>query len=55
MNQFLELGEHGLTIKRPANVIDLPVDDVGAHFRVARLLQQEMGEKFFVKSARNFG
>ena len=55
MNHFLELGEHGLAIKRPANVIDLSIYDVGAHFRIARLLQQEMSKEFFVKGASNFG
>src|SRR6478672_13078692 len=54
MNHFLELCEHRLPVKRSANVVDLPVDNVSAHFRVAGFFQQKMGEQFLVKGAGNF-
>ena len=43
MDDLLKLGEHRLPEDRAANVIDLPVDDVGAHLRVGRLLEQDDG------------
>ena len=36
MNHFFEFCEHRLPEKRAANVVDLPVDNVSAHFRIAR-------------------
>ena len=50
MNDFLELGEHRLPEEGAADVVDLAVDDVGAHLFVARLLQEVMGQELFVKS-----
>src|SRR5438046_10526245 len=49
MNYFLELGEHGLPKEGAAQIVDLPIDDVGAYFRIARLFQQMMGEQLLVK------
>src|SRR5437660_11327730 len=49
VNDFLELSEHRLSKKRAANVVDLPIDDVSAHFRIAGLLEEMMGEQFLVK------
>ena len=51
---FLELGEHRLPEERAADVVDLPVDDVGAHLRIVGLLEQMMREQLFVKSGRDF-
>src|SRR5437867_3999899 len=55
MNDLFELGKHGLTEKRAADVVDLAIDDVGAHLRIGRLLKQIMGEQLFVKSRSHFG
>ena len=55
MNNFLELGEHCLPEKRAADIVDLAIDDVGAHFRVVRLFEQMMREQFLVKCRCNFG
>ncbi len=55
VNNFFELGEHGLSKKRAANVVDLPVDDVSAHFRIARLFEQMMREQFLVEGRCNLG
>ena len=50
MNDLLELGEHRLPEEGAADVVDLAVDDVGAHLFVARFLQEVMGQELFVKS-----
>ena len=34
VDELLELGEHRLPINGAADVIDLPVDEIGAHLRV---------------------
>ena len=38
---FFEFGKHRLAKERAANVVDLAVDDVGAHFRVARFAPKD--------------
>src|SRR5262249_4226679 len=55
MNDLLEFGEHGLPKKCSANVIDLSIDDVGAHFWIRGLFEKMMSEQFFVKGRRDFG
>src|SRR5580704_9912351 len=55
VNDLFKLGEHCLAKKCAANVVDLTVDDVSAHFRVPRLLEQVMSQQFFVKGRRDFG
>src|SRR4029453_9301942 len=49
MNDFLEFSKHRLPEKRAAQMGDLPVDDVSPHLRIARLLEQMMGEQLFVE------
>ncbi len=49
VNDFLELGEHRLAKKCAANVVDLAIDDVGPHLRIARLLEEMMSKELFVK------
>src|SRR4029077_17456093 len=44
VNDAFELSKHRLPKKSTANVIDLPVNDIGAHFRIGSLLEQMMGE-----------
>ena len=55
MNDFFELGEHRLPEKTAADIIDLPIDDVGAHLGIVRLLEQVVGEQLFVKGRRDLG
>ena len=49
VGDFLELGEHGLPVDRAADVVDLAVDQIGAHLGVAGLLEQMMGEELLVE------
>src|SRR4029077_1888299 len=49
VNNLLELSKHGLPVKCAPQVVDLPVNDVGAHLRVVRCFEQVMGEQFLVK------
>ena len=55
VNDFLELGEQRLSKKGAANVVDLAVDDVGAHFFVGGFFEKMMGEQLFVKRRGDFG
>ena len=55
MNDFLEFGEHRLPEKRAAQIVDLSIDDISAHLRIARLLEQMMREQLFVKRRCNLG
>ena len=43
VDDLLELGEHRLPEERAADVVDLPVDDVGAHLLVGRLSREDDG------------
>src|SRR4030095_6212076 len=49
VNDFLEFVEHRLTEKCAAQIVDLPSDDVSAHLRIARLLEQVMREQLFIE------
>src|SRR6059058_3829327 len=53
MNDFLEFGEHRLPEKRAAQIVDLSIDDISAHLRIARLLEQMMREQLFVEGRGN--
>jgi hypothetical protein len=44
VGDFLKLSKHGLPEKRAPQIVDLPVDDVGAHLRIARRFEQMIGE-----------
>src|ERR1700730_13734854 len=55
VDHLFELGNDRLSNERAANVVDLPVDDVSAHFRVARFLQKIMREQFLVEGRCDFG
>ncbi len=55
VNDFFKLGKHRLPKERASNVVDLPIDQVGAHFWIACLLEQMMGEQLFVKSRGDLG
>src|SRR5207249_3870541 len=46
---FLKLSKHGLPEKRAPQIVDLPVDDVCAHLRIARRFEQVVGEQFLVE------
>ena len=50
-----KFGEHCLPEQCAANVVDLPINDVSAHFWIARLAEQMMGEQFFIECRRHFG
>jgi hypothetical protein len=54
VDDFLKLGKHGLPEKRAPQVVDLPIDDVGAHLRIARRFEQMIGEEFLVERRCNF-
>ena len=53
VNNFLELSKHGLPEKRAPQIVDLPVDNVGAHLRIARRFEQMIGEEFLVERRCN--
>jgi hypothetical protein len=55
MNDLLELGEHRLAEQGAANVVDLAVDDVGAHFSVFGLLEKMMRQQLLVEGGGDFG
>ena len=55
MDDLFKLGKHRLPEKCAANVVDLPINNVSAHFRIARLLEQMMREQFFIEGRRHFG
>src|SRR5262245_30444062 len=54
VNNLFELREHSLPEERAANVVDLPIDNIGPHFWVARLFEQKMGQQLFIESRGNF-
>src|SRR4030095_16871859 len=54
MNDFLEFRKHCLPEESTANVVDLTVDNVGAHLRIVRLLEEIVRQQLFVKSRRHF-
>src|SRR5260370_41973292 len=49
VDDLLKLGEHCLPKQSAAKIVDLSVNDISAHLRIARLLEQMMGEQLFVK------
>ena len=55
VNDLFELGEHGLPEERAANVVDLPINDVSAHFGIARLLEQMMSQQLLIEGRCHFG
>src|SRR5437588_6394315 len=55
VDDFLKLSKHGLPEKSASQVVDLPVDDVGTHLRIARCFQQMIGEKLLVKCRCDLG
>ena len=55
MDDLFELGEHGLPVDRAPQVVDLAVEEVGAHLRVIGLLEQMMGQEFLVEGRGDFG
>ena len=55
VDDFLKLSKHGLPEKRAPQIVDLPVDDVGAHLRIASRFEQMIGEKFLAERRCNLG
>ncbi len=55
VDDLLELGEHRLPEERAADVVDLAVDDVGAHLWIVGLLEQMMSEQLFVEGGGDLG
>src|SRR4029453_9223628 len=55
VNNFLKLSKHGLPEKCTPEVVNLPVDNVGAHLRIARCFEQMVGEKFLIESRCDLG
>jgi len=53
VNDFLERGKHRLPEKCAAQIVDLSIDDIGAHLRIARLLEQMMRKQLFVEGRGN--
>src|SRR5437773_5897975 len=53
VNVFFELGEHRLPEERAADVVDLAIDDVGAHFRVVSLREEMVREQPLVEGRRH--
>src|SRR5882762_10984459 len=53
VDDFLKLSKHGLPEKRAPEIVDLPVDDVGAHLRIASRFEQMIGEKFLIERRCN--
>ena len=54
VDDFFELSEHRLPEERAAHIVDLAVDDVGPHLRIARGSKQMMREQFLVERRRDF-
>ena len=54
VDDFLELGEHGLPEERAADVINFAIDEVGARLRVVGLFEEMMCEQLFVKGGGDF-
>src|SRR6266545_927496 len=55
VNDPLKLSKHCLPEKCAPEIIDLPVDDVSAHLRIARRFEQMLGEEFLIERRCNFG
>ena len=55
VDDFLEFGEHGLAEQSAANVIDLSIDQVGAHRLILRMFEKVVGEQLFIEGARDLG
>src|SRR5438045_2872574 len=55
VDDLLKLGEHCLPKQRAAKIVDLPVNDISAHLRIACLLEQMMAEQLFVECRRDLG
>src|SRR4030095_17229127 len=53
MDNFFKLSEHGLTEKCAAEIVDLPIDDVRPHLRIARLLEHMLREQLFIEGRCN--
>ena len=53
VNDFLELSKHRLPEKCAAQIVDLSIDDIGAHLRIARLLEQMIRKQLFVEGRGN--
>src|ERR1700704_2817369 len=51
----LELGKHGLAKECSPKIVDLTVDNIGAHLRIVRLFQQIMSEQFLVERRSDLG
>ena len=54
MNDLFELCKHRLAKERAPQVVDLPVDEVGPHLRIARCLQQMVREQFLIECGGHF-
>ena len=55
MDDFFEFGEHRLPEERPTDIVDLTVNDVGSHFWITGLFEQEMRQQLFVERACDLG
>ena len=53
MDDLLKLGKHRLPKERAAKIVDLSIDDISAHLRIACLLEEMMGEQLFVECRCN--
>ena len=55
MNNLFKFSEHRLPEQCAAQFVDLPVNDVRPHLRIARCLQQMMRQQLLVERRRHFG
>src|SRR6516162_641747 len=52
---FFEFGEHGLTKKGLPNILDLAINEIGAHLYYAGLVEEIVGQEFFVEGRCDLG
>ncbi len=55
VDDFFELGEHGLPVNRAAQVVDLAVEQIRFHLRIRGLAEQMVGEELLVEGGRHLG
>ena len=55
VRDLLEFGEHRLAVERAAQVVDLAVEQVGAHLRVGRFFEEVVSEEFLVEGGSDLG
>src|SRR6266481_2050980 len=52
---FFEFGKHGLTKKGLPDILDLAIDEIGAHLHFVGVFEEKVGQEFFVKGRCDLG